>query len=230
MQSIRAIQNNVVPGGGHIGSDQAIFSLLNQTLTFNNLVATITDPRIKETDAILAYYSDVSAASAAGIQVSHTTGTVTFTATTAPSTSIVVNIYDIKPALANVWDSIGADEVSYDNTDSGLTAVTVQDAIDEVTQGSGTWTALTPVTGTTAIVEPSNYTEIMFVWDVAADNNYIFTLTILKSALSSGMKLRAGNDVGGVVVDYASGSFALSGSAVRNTTYTTSTITKAYYR
>ena len=181
---MQAIQN-IDLGGSGIGSDQAIFRLLDEELTFNNLVATVTDPRITADDGLLVYYDNPSVATAAGITISWTAGVVTFTAAQAPSSTVVVTIYDIKPALANVWDSIGADEVSYDNADSGLTSTTVQDAIDEVAQGGG-WVQVGEQTGTTAVALSGNETEILVKIKAPIAGSYIyFTIALLKAMLTS---------------------------------------------
>lgn len=110
---MRSISNINLSSGGGLGPDQAIFRIMNQTLVFNNLIATVSDERILATDAVLVYYADDSIVLNAGITTSWSTGVITFTADSAPTGSVVVNIYVIKPALANVWDSISASEVAY---------------------------------------------------------------------------------------------------------------------
>lgn len=119
---MQSIQNTNLGGGG-IGSDQAIFRILDESLTFTNLVATVSDARITADDAVLVFYANEAVAESAGITATWADGSVTFTATSTPSSTVVVTIYVIKPALANVWDNISANEVSYS---SG----TVKDALD----------------------------------------------------------------------------------------------------
>lgn len=66
--------------------------LKNQSLTFTNLVATVSDSDITADSDYLVYYHDVSAAESAGITVTVSSGVMTFTATTAPQNTIVVDI------------------------------------------------------------------------------------------------------------------------------------------
>lgn len=61
---------------------------IDATLTFTNLVATVSDERITSATCILVFYDDVSAATTAGITVESGTGVATFTAITAPSSTI----------------------------------------------------------------------------------------------------------------------------------------------
>lgn len=110
----------------------AVFSIKDQTLTFTNKTATVTDSRITVDTYIFTFYHNQAVAQAAGIECSWTTGTVTFTVDENPSENIVVDILCILPALATPKEDITAEDVSYDNTQSGLEADNVQDAIDEV--------------------------------------------------------------------------------------------------
>lgn len=75
--------------GTYVGGPKVI---KNQSLTFTNLVATVSDSDITANSDYLVYYHDVSAAESAGITVTVSSGVMTFTATTAPQSSIVVDI------------------------------------------------------------------------------------------------------------------------------------------
>lgn len=78
-----------ISGGGGGGSGKI---LKNQTLVFNNNVATISDADIKaDSDYAVYYYDEVSALSA-GIVSSSSLGVITFTAQTTPSTTIIVDV------------------------------------------------------------------------------------------------------------------------------------------
>ena len=94
----------------------AVFSIKNQTLTFTNKVATVTDARVTTDTYIFTFYHDQAVAQAAGIQCSWTTGTITFTVADNPASDIVVDILCIIPALATPKEDITAEDVSYDNT------------------------------------------------------------------------------------------------------------------
>lgn len=70
------------------------FILSNQTLTFSNLVATITDARVTASTYAMVYFNNATlqAAANAGVVVDTSTGTITFTASSVPSTSLVCDI------------------------------------------------------------------------------------------------------------------------------------------
>ena len=70
------------------------FILSNQTLTFSNLVATITDARVTASTYVTVYFNNATlqAAANAGVVVDTSTGTITFTASSVPSTSLVCDI------------------------------------------------------------------------------------------------------------------------------------------
>ena len=78
----------------------AVFSIKNQTLTFTNKTATVSDSRITADTYIFTFYHNQAVAQAAGIECSWTTGTVTFTVVDTPASDIVVDILCILPALA----------------------------------------------------------------------------------------------------------------------------------
>lgn len=71
-----------------------VFVLTNQTLTFSNLVATISDARVTASTYAEVFFTDATlqAASNAGIVVDTSSGTITFTATSAPSSALVCDI------------------------------------------------------------------------------------------------------------------------------------------
>lgn len=84
------------------------------------------------------------------------------------------------------YENISAVKVPYDNTDSGLTATNVQDALDEVAQGGGGGGGdVTSVNGKTGIV-------VLNASDVGAVPT---TRTVNSQALSSDISLTA-SDVG----------------------------------
>lgn len=70
------------------------FILSNQTLTFSNLVATITDARVTASTYVMVYFNNATlqAAANAGVVADTSTGTITFTASSVPSTSLVCDI------------------------------------------------------------------------------------------------------------------------------------------
>ena len=70
------------------------FILTNKSLTFSNLVATVSDARVTASTYAMVYFTDatLSAAANAGIVVDTSSGTITFTATTAPTTTLVCDI------------------------------------------------------------------------------------------------------------------------------------------
>lgn len=70
------------------------FILSNQTLTFSNLVATISDARVTASTYAMVYFNNATlqAAANAGVVVDTSTGTITFTASSVPSTSLVCDI------------------------------------------------------------------------------------------------------------------------------------------
>lgn len=74
--------------------DEYTFILKNQTLTFSNLVATITDARVTASTYAMVYFNNATlqAAANAGVVVDTSTGTITFTALSVPSTSLVCDI------------------------------------------------------------------------------------------------------------------------------------------
>ena len=80
------------------GIDQIIgesyFVLANKSLNFSNLIATVSDTRITANTFAEVYFTDATlqAASNAGIVVDTSAGTITFTATSAPSTTLVCYI------------------------------------------------------------------------------------------------------------------------------------------
>jgi hypothetical protein len=84
---------------GNMG-DTAIFVLVNQTLTFTNLTATVSDARISGATYPLVYWSNASydAAMESNIISNTSAGTITFTAETAPSTSLTCDIVFIGAA------------------------------------------------------------------------------------------------------------------------------------
>ena len=87
---------------GNLPSDQAIFILQNQTLTFNNLIATVSDNRITENTYPIIYWSDSSYDAAVNAEVSSETssGVITFTAVSAPSTTLTCDIVFIGNAFS----------------------------------------------------------------------------------------------------------------------------------
>lgn len=89
---------------------------------------------------------------------------------------------------------VDADDVSYDNTDSGLTATNVQDAIDEVYSAipsePASWTLVGTQTGTTAITLPADFSELYIEVQRGSDSVFCST-NIIKAVLSSTAKTYA---------------------------------------
>lgn len=71
-----------------------IFTIHNQTLTFTNDVATISDARVTANSLVDVYYADasLSEAKAADITVTTGSGAITFTASNTPSTTITASV------------------------------------------------------------------------------------------------------------------------------------------
>lgn len=74
------------------GGSGGVKILRNQSLSFTGLVATVSDSDITADSNYIVYYHDVTLAENAGITTDASSGTITFTATTAPSNTIVVDI------------------------------------------------------------------------------------------------------------------------------------------
>ncbi len=70
------------------------FVLKNQTLTFSNLVATVSDARVTADTYAMVFFNDATlqVAADAGVVVDTSSGTITFTATSAPSSTLVCDI------------------------------------------------------------------------------------------------------------------------------------------
>ena len=90
--------------------------------------------------------------------------------TTTDRTSIVNAINEVNAAVGTPT----AEQVTYDNTGSGLTATNVQDAIDEVAQGGGgggvgAWTLVDTKTGTSDTIALSNTMTEIYV--IVTDSN-----------------------------------------------------------
>ena len=84
---------------GDLG-ETAIFVLANTTLTFSNLTATVSDARITGSTYPLVYWSSTSYDTAVSCKITSntSTGAITFTAETAPSTSLTCDIVFIGTA------------------------------------------------------------------------------------------------------------------------------------
>lgn len=74
------------------GGSGGVKILRSQSLSFTGLVATVSDSDITADSNYIVYYHDVTLAENAGITTVATSGVITFTATTAPSNTIVVDI------------------------------------------------------------------------------------------------------------------------------------------
>ena len=77
-----------------------------------------------------------------------------------------------------------ASNLSYDNSFSGLEAVTVQQAVDEV-NNSLQWKSLPSVVGTSVIDLPSEYSE--FIVDIKVNEYNSFTFSFIKNQLTDTM-------------------------------------------
>lgn len=74
------------------GGSGGVKILRNQSLSFTGLVATVSDSDITADSNYIVYYHDVTLAESAGITTVASSGVITFTATIAPSNTIVVDI------------------------------------------------------------------------------------------------------------------------------------------
>ena len=82
--------DNITGGGGGGGAGGKI--LKNKTLTFTNLVATVSDSDIKADSDFAVYYYDVTIAQNADITAVSSNGVITFTAQNTPQSTIVCDI------------------------------------------------------------------------------------------------------------------------------------------
>lgn len=83
----------------HIGELPRVFTLNNQTITFTNKAATISDTRVTADSLVEVYYADasMSVASAAGISVESASGAINFTADADPTSALVATIKVTNP-------------------------------------------------------------------------------------------------------------------------------------
>lgn len=85
--------NNMEIIDRYLGSGSGGVKILdNQSLSFTGLVATVSDSDITADSNYIVYYHDVTLAEDAGITTVASSGAITFTAVTAPSNTIVVDI------------------------------------------------------------------------------------------------------------------------------------------
>lgn len=90
---ITEFANNMDIIDRYLGSGSGGVKILeNQSLSFTGLVATVSDSDITADSNYIVYYHDVTLAENAGITTVATSGVITFTAVTAPSNTIVVDI------------------------------------------------------------------------------------------------------------------------------------------
>lgn len=90
---IAEFANNMEIIDRYLGSGSGGVKILrNQSLSFTGLVATVSDSDITADSNYIVYYHDVTLAENAGITTVASSGVITFTAVTAPSNTIVVDI------------------------------------------------------------------------------------------------------------------------------------------
>ncbi len=84
-------------------TDEVIFVLRNRNLTFSNLTASISDPRINSYTYPLVYWSDASKQEAKDCKITSNTSnnTITFTAETAPTNTLICDIVFVSDATGN---------------------------------------------------------------------------------------------------------------------------------
>ena len=84
-------------------TDEVIFVLRNRNLTFSNLTATISDPRINAYTYPLVYWSDASKQEAKDCKIISNTssGSITFTAEEAPTNTLVCDIVFVSDATGS---------------------------------------------------------------------------------------------------------------------------------
>ena len=107
---------DLISGGGGSGSGKII---KNQTLTFNNLVATISDADILSDSDFAVYYYDETAARNAGIVAVSSLGTITFTAQTVPQTTIVCDVVIFSASSGGASTIAALNDVSLSNLQNG---------------------------------------------------------------------------------------------------------------
>lgn len=106
---------------GHLATNQAIFTLKDQELTFTGTTATISDQRINTSTYPLIYWDDSSIEAAAEAHITSTVsnGQITFTAETAPASTLTCDIVFISNAYSG-GGSGGGGHVIIDNTGEEL--------------------------------------------------------------------------------------------------------------
>lgn len=88
---------------------------------------------------------------------------------------------DVQAAIDEVSSASG---ISYDNTDSGLTADDVQAVIDEL-NANNTWKVGGSETGATSIDLPATFNELTILIHQTNDYSLCYSLSIIKNELSS---------------------------------------------
>ena len=87
---------------GHLATNQAIFTLAAQELTFTGTTATVSDQRINTSTYPIIYWDDssIEAAGDAHITTTVSNGQITFTAETAPASTLTCDIVFISNAYS----------------------------------------------------------------------------------------------------------------------------------
>lgn len=112
--------------------------------------------------------------------------------TTTDKSSLVAAINEVAQGGGGGGQTVDADDVTYDNTQSGLTATNVQDAIDEVNGKISTSgyectklnSATVSLSGTVTVADFSGYDALYFV--IHAGTNY-YGMTIPVSLFTAGL-------------------------------------------
>lgn len=151
--------DDYTPGGG--GSDNKLFSIQGQTLSFSNKVATISNARVNSGTYTLVYYSDATleAAKAADITVTTGIGVITFTAANTPTGTITCDIVCIDMSAQGVPTgtvtlnaTLSAGNTSVDFMDSSITSDSVFDVYVPIEYSQLTYSSIAIVASNTVRV------------------------------------------------------------------------------
>lgn len=183
---------------GHLATNQAIFTLKDKELTFTGTTATISDQRINTSTYPLIYWDDSSIEAAAEAHITSTVsnGQITFTAETAPASTLTCDIVFISNAYSG-GGSGGGGHVIMDNTGEELPQESnLQFADAEVTDDSTNSKTVVKVVRqmTQAEFDELSQSEKAGVIEVTDAN--------APQILASQIKASDGNNVDALVVPY----------------------------
>lgn len=141
-------------------SEGTSFVLANQTLTFSNNVATVSDNRVTSSTYATIYFYDgyLSSAVASGISVDTSSGVITFTATTQPSGDLKCDIVcsngtgggSISSLIAELRDDVDALDILMGSTSITVGDGTVTGGISTLDSRLGNPSSASAVTGADA--------------------------------------------------------------------------------